>query len=283
MNNPLTESQKLQEAKDSLANLLKAGAPTIGIALGSGLGKFVEQVKGLVSVPYAEIPHFPQSKGGVQGHDNRLVVGGIGKTRVVILQGRVHPYQGISLKEAIFPTRLMIKMGANTLILTHVVGGISQNLAPGEFVAVRDHIASHDENPLVGPNEDDLGLRFPDMSQAYDPGLIALAMQCALQERVILHRGVSVFHKGPCYETPAEIQQMRRWDADVATMSTVYEVIAARHMGKKVLDIALVVNMGAGVLQTKLKHEEVIDAADRQSGQFARLMTAIVKEIAAKK
>jgi len=270
-------SEKLRIAKETLADKLSGFIPEVGITLGSGLGFLIDKLEGVSSCAYSEIPYFPESK--VAGHSNRLWWGRLGNTNVVIMQGRVHLYEGFTAEEVVFPTRLMITLGARTLILTHAVGGINKEYKSGDFVVDTDHIAWHMPDPLQGDNDPGLGSRFVALDKVYDPTLINIAVEAAAEEKVVLHKGVSVFKSGPCFETAAEIEAMRRLGADVATMSTIPEIIAAAHMGAKVLGIAFVSNMGAGILKEAVNHDAVLANAHSAKDNFARLMQRIAEKI----
>src|SRR3989344_6248140 len=197
------------------------------------------------------------------------------------MQGRVHLYEGFTSEEVVFPTRLMITLGARTLILTHAVGGINKEYKPGDFVVDTDHIAWDMADPLRGDNDPGLGSRFVALDQVYDPTLIAIAVEAAAEEKIVLHKGVSIFKSGPCFETAAEVEAMRRLGADVATMSTIPELIAAAPMGTKALGIAFVSNMGAGILKEAVNHDAVLSNAHSAKDNFARLVQRIVEKITA--
>src|SRR5580704_17012931 len=230
--------------------------PRIGLVLGSGLGAFADSLADATRAPYSEIPSFPQST--AIGHAGRLVVGKAGDVPVAAMQGRVHLYEGYSAQEVAFPIRVFARMGIQAVILTNAAGGINLGYSQGALVLLSDHINLQGTNPLVGPNDDRFGVRFPDMTQAYSRMYRQIAREEAANLRVILHEGVYAALLGPSYETPAEIEYLRRIGADLVGMSTVAEVIVARHMRMKVLAISCVTNMAAGILDKPLSHAEVM-------------------------
>jgi purine-nucleoside phosphorylase len=258
-------------------------APTIGIILGSGLGNFAEHIHDATRIPYAEIPHFPTST--VQGHSGHLVIGTIGGVPVAVMQGRVHAYEGYPLSQVTFPTRVLGLLGCKTLIVTNAAGGVNTSYKQGLLVAISDHINLTGTNAALGPNEPrfaslpSAGQRFFDMSAAYSPRLRALAVSEAARQGFQLTEGVYLAVLGPSFETPAEIRAFRTLGADLVGMSTVHEVIVARHMGLEVLGISLVTNMAAGVLNEIIQHEEVMDVGRRAESQFTSLLTAIIPKI----
>jgi purine-nucleoside phosphorylase len=256
----------------------------VGIILGSGLGGFASQVADAVTISYAEIPHFPQST--VVGHSGKLVLGTIGGVPVAVMQGRVHAYEGYAMEQVTFPTRVLGLLGCRTLIVTNAAGGIRADIAQGSLVAISDHINLTGTNAALGPNEPrfacapDAGERFFDMSAAYSPALRRLAHAEAARQGIPLCEGVYVAVLGPSYETPAEIRAFRTLGADMVGMSTVHEVIVARHMGIDVLGISLVTNAAAGVLNEPIHHEEVMEIGRRVERQFTGLLTALVPQFA---
>ena len=259
--------------------------PRVGIILGSGLGGFASQVVDAVAIAYAEIPHFPQST--VVGHSGKLVLGTIGGAPVAVLQGRVHAYEGYAMEQVTFPTRVLGLLGVRTLIVTNAAGGIRADIAQGSLVAISDHINLTGTNAALGPNEPRFacvpgaGQRFFDMTAAYSPRLRKLAHAEAARQGIALSEGVYVAVLGPSYETPAEIRAFRTLGADLVGMSTVHEVIVARHMGIEVLGISLVTNAAAGVLNEPIHHEEVMEIGRRVERQFTGLLTALVPQIVA--
>ncbi len=252
--------------------------PRIGVVLGSGLGAFADEFEGAARIPYAKIPNFPRST--AIGHAGKMVVGRVGKVAVAAMQGRVHFYEGYAMKEVTFPMRVMARMGIRTVILTNAAGGINTSYQQGCLVVIKDHINLHASNPQTGPNDERFGPRFFDMSTAYDKTYRGWAMQEGKKLGMVIHEGVYCILNGPSYETPAEIRFMRAAGADLAGMSTVPEVIAARHMGIKVLGISCVTNMAAGVLDQPINHEEVLETGERVKGQFVALLRAVIRRIA---
>ena len=259
--------------------------PTLGIILGSGLGAFAGHVDDPVIIPYAHIPHFPQST--VEGHSGQLVLGRIAGVPVAVMQGRVHAYEGYPISDVVFPTRVLGLLGCKTLIVTNAAGGVNTTFAQGMIVAISDHINLTGTNAASGPNEPlfsraaGAGQRFFDMSSAYSPKLRAIAAKEAARQRFLLNEGVYLAVLGPSFETPAEIRAFRTLGADLVGMSTVHEVIIARHMGIEVLGLSLVTNMAAGVLDQPLNHKEVIETGQRAEQQFTDLLSALIPQIAA--
>jgi len=257
--------------------------PTLGIILGSGLGNFAAQVENPTIIPYDEIPGWPLST--VEGHSGKLVLGAIHGTQVAVMQGRVHAYEGYSLAEVTYPTRVLGLLGCRKLIVTNAAGGINTSYGEGTLVAISDHINLTGSNAALGPNDarfaltPGAGLRFFDMSTAYSPRLRALAHAEAAKQNIPLPDGVYLAVLGPSYETPAEIRAFRTLGADLVGMSTVHEVIIARHMGLEVLGLSLVTNMAAGVLDKPLHHTEVMETANRVEKQFTSLLLALVPQI----
>ena len=244
--------------------------PRIAVVLGSGLGGFASRAEVCCSVDYSELPHFPVST--VSGHAGRLLLGHIASVPVVIMQGRVHFYEGYNMQDVVAPVRLARLLGAEGLILTNAAGGINRTLSPGSFMLIRDHIASLVPSPLIGANIEQLGTRFPDMSEVYDREYRALVKQAAARAGTVLHEGVYLQTTGPQYETPAEVELFARWGADAVGMSTACEAIAARHAGMRVCAISCISNMAAGISSEALSHEEVKQTAKRVSAQFERLL-----------
>jgi purine-nucleoside phosphorylase len=254
------------------------GAPALGIILGSGLGNFASQVEEPTAIPYADIPHFPQST--VEGHSGKLVLGTIAGVPVAVMQGRVHAYEGYSLSEVTFPTRVLGLLGCKSLIVTNAAGAINTAYKQGRLVAISDHINLTGSNAALGPNEPTFGPRFFDMTAAYSSQLRALAQAEAAKQNIPLAEGVYLAVLGPSYETPAEIRAFRTLGADLVGMSTVHEVIVARHMGIEVLGLSLVTNMAAGVLDEAINHEEVMETGRRVERQFTSLLAALIPQIA---
>jgi purine-nucleoside phosphorylase len=252
--------------------------PRIGLVLGSGLGAFADEFANATKIVYKKIPHFPQST--AIGHAGQLVVGNVGSIPVVGMQGRVHLYEGYSAKEVAFPMRVFKLMGIQAVILTNAAGGINLNYSQGALVSIFDHINLQSANPLIGPNDDRFGPRFPDMTRAYDPEFRRFVAEEGKKRKLNLHEGVYLALAGPNYETPAEIHAFRTLGADLVGMSTVPEVIAARHSNIRVLGISCVTNMAAGVTGEPLTAEEVFDTAARVKNDFIALLRALIPRIA---
>ena len=252
-------------------------APSTAIVLGSGLGDFADLLKDSVVVPYADIPGWPSST--VVGHAGRLVVGSHAGRRVAALSGRAHFYEGHDLRIVTFSTRVLGALGIRTLILTNAAGGINLAFKPGTLMAIDDHINLLGSNPLVGPNDDRFGTRFPDMTEVYSRRLRGIADEAARAQGLALAHGVYAAVHGPSYETPAEIRYLRTIGADAVGMSTVPEAIVARHMGMDVLGISCITNPAAGVLPTPLVHDEVMEVAKRVKASFSALLTGILERL----
>lgn len=252
-------------------------APEIGLILGSGLGVMADTLEHATVIPYAEIPHFPVST--VEGHASELVAGEIAGRKVVVMKGRFHLYEGYDVKHVTFPIRVLRALGVHTMVVTNAAGGINTNFEPGNLMLIRDHINFMFRNPLIGPNDEKLGVRFPDMSEAYTAKLREIAKEVAGEQGVELREGVYLGLLGPSYETPAEIRMMRTLGADAVGMSTVPEVIVARHAGMKVLGISCISNMAAGILDQPLSHAEVMETAEKVKEQFIRLVKGIIPRL----
>jgi purine-nucleoside phosphorylase len=252
--------------------------PRIALVLGSGLGAFADEFAGAAKIPYAGIPYFPQST--AIGHAGQLVIGRVGVVPVAGMQGRVHLYEGYSAKEVVFPIRVFARMGVKAVILTNAAGGIKRELTQGRLVVISDHINLLGVNPLTGPNDERFGLRFPDMTAAYDPPFREMAVGEGNRLGMGTYEGVYAAVAGPSYETPAEIRYLRTIGADLVGMSTVPEVIAARHSGIRVLGISCVTNAAAGILDQPLNHVEVLETAERVKVQFIELLKAVIPRIA---
>ncbi len=279
---PIDEYIRAREAADYVLGKLSAhpklGVPKIAVVLGSGLGDFANDLRDSVIIPYQEIPNFPHST--AIGHAGRLVIGKLGDITVAAMQGRVHQYEGYSCKQAAFPVRVFSLMGLKAIILTNAAGGINLNYGQGALVVINDHINLQGANPLSGPNEDRFGPRFPDLTEAYNKGYRTIAFEEAHRLNIDLFEGVYAALAGPSYETPAEIRYLRTIGADLVGMSTVPEVIVARHMGINVLAISCVTNMAAGILEQAINHEEVLEVGNRVRGKFLALLTAVIPRIA---
>jgi purine-nucleoside phosphorylase len=256
-------------------------APRVAIVLGSGLGSFADRIEHPVAIPYTDIPNFPRPT--VEGHSGRLVVGTIAGTPVAVMQGRVHAYEGYSPEEVTFPVRVLGRLGITTLVVTNAAGGIRLDLKQGQLVLLSDQINLTGRSPVVGPNDDRLGQRFFDMSDAYSKRLRLLAHAAASRHEILLPEGVYLGLSGPSFETPAEIRAFRGWGADLVGMSTVHEVIVARHMGIEVLGISCVTNMAAGVLDQPINHQEVMETGAHAQAHLTTLLVELLPEIAGKR
>jgi purine-nucleoside phosphorylase len=251
--------------------------PHIGLVLGSGLGSFADSLTDSTRIPFSEIPAFPRST--AIGHAGQMVIGKSRAVPVVAMQGRVHLYEGYSAQQVAFPMRVFGRMGIRSVILTNAAGGINLNYQQGALVLIRDHINLQGTNPLVGPNDDRFGVRFPDMTHAYAKDYRTSAKEKAAKLGMTLHEGVYAALLGPSYETPAEINYLRIIGADLVGMSTAFEVIAARHMGIKVLAISCVTNMAAGIVDQPLSHQEVMETGERVKTSFESLLRAVLPRI----
>lgn len=276
--NAANEFDRAKEAAQFILSQSKL-RPKIALVLGSGLGAFADEFAGAVKLPYHTIPYFPRST--AIGHAGKLVIGKVGDTPVAAMQGRVHLYEGYSVYEVTFPIRVFARMGVEAVILTNAAGGILRELTEGRLVLISDHINLQGANPLIGPNDERCGLRFPDMTTAYDKKFRAIAAAEAVRAGTTMPEGVYAALAGPSYETPAEIRYLRTIGADLVGMSTVPEVIAARHSGIRVLGISCVTNAAAGVIDRPLVHTEVLEVAERVKGQFIALLKAVIPRIAA--
>jgi purine-nucleoside phosphorylase len=252
--------------------------PKIALVLGSGLGAFADELASPTRIPFAKIPAFPRST--VAGHAGQLVIGKLAEVPIAVMQGRVHLYEGYSPQEVVFPIRVLSRLGVRSVILTNAAGAINRDYSQGALVAIRDHINLQGANPLMGPNDERFGVRFPDMSQAYAPEYRAIAQREAKRIGIPLHEGVYAALRGPSFETPAEIRFLKTVGADLVGMSTVLEVIAARHMGIRVLGISCVTNMASGILDQPLTHAEVMETGERVKSQFIALLRAVIPSIA---
>jgi purine-nucleoside phosphorylase len=252
--------------------------PKIGLVLGSGLGGFGDELSDATRIPYTNIPFFPRST--AVGHAGQMVIGNAAGVPVAAMQGRVHLYEGYSAHEVTFPVRVLDCMNIRAVVLTNAAGGINLEYKQGALVVLTDHINLQGHNPLVGPNDERFGPRFPDMTQAYSKPYREIALAAAMKAGKTLHQGVYAGLLGPSYETPAEIRYLRAIGADLVGMSTVLEVIAARHMGMKVLAISCVTNMAAGILDQVINHEEVLETGKRVTGDFIALLRVVLPEMA---
>jgi purine-nucleoside phosphorylase len=262
-----------------LAERADLGLPQVAVVLGSGLGPFADELRDALKIPYGEIPHFPHST--AVGHAGRLVIGKLGAVTVAAMQGRVHQYEGYTAKQAAFPMRVFGALGVKAAILTNAAGGINVRYGQGALVLLTDHINLQSANPLIGANDDRFGPRFPDMTEAYNKEFRAMALEEAGKLGAMLFEGVYAALSGPSYETPAEIRYLKVIGADMVGMSTVPEVIVARHMGIKVMAISCVTNMAAGISGETINHEEVLETGRRVGGTFLALLGAVIPRIAA--
>ncbi|WP_224244147.1 purine-nucleoside phosphorylase [Hyalangium gracile] len=270
--------EQVQETVQAIRQRAGGLTPRVGIILGSGLGAFADGFGRKVVIPYQELPHFPHSS--VPGHAGRMVVGEVGGEVVVAMQGRVHSYEGYTSTQVAFPARVLCALGIRGLVVTNAAGGINTQFAPGDLMAITDHINLSGWNALTGPNDERLGPRFPDMSRAYAPLLRGLLLEAAQRTQVPLRQGVYAMVAGPSYETPAEIRMLRTLGADAVGMSTVPEAVAAGHMGVPVVGISCITNLAAGVGDKPLTHEEVAETANRVAGIFSRLLTDFLPVVA---
>lgn len=268
--------KKIQEAANYLQEKYSS-IPKIGLILGSGLGVLADEIENAVKIPYEEIPGFPVST--VEGHAGQLVFGTIHDRQVVAMQGRFHYYEGYSFDKVTFPVRVMKELGVETLIVTNAAGGVNESFAPGNLMLISDHINNMGSNPLIGPNDSQLGVRFPDMSEAYAKDLRTVAREVAKSINLEIQEGVYVGNTGPSYETPAEVRMLRILGGDAVGMSTVPEVIIARHAGIKVLGISCISNMAAGILDQPLNHEEVIETTEKVKADFLLYVKELIKKI----
>ncbi len=252
--------------------------PAVGLVLGSGLGAFAQTLEKPVRIPYHEIPHFKAST--AIGHQGELAVGTSGGVPVAVMNGRVHYYEGYSLEQVVFPTRVLARMGVKILVITNAAGSVNVNYKPGELMVIDDHINFMGTNPMIGRNEDSLGERFFDMSEAYDPKLREIAERACAKVGMPVRHGVYIAFTGPSYETPAEIRMARTMGADAVGMSTVPEVIAARHMGVRILGISCITNMAAGVLKKKLDHREVLETGEKVKAGLLDVLGRVIVEAA---
>ncbi len=250
--------------------------PQVALVLGSGLGEYAEEISIVQTVDYAEIEGFPVST--VAGHKGRFVFGTVSDVPVVIMQGRVHYYEGYPIEDVVLPIRLMGLLGARRLLLTNAAGGVNPDFHAGEFMLITDHILFGVPSPLRGPNLDELGPRFPDMTDLYSPRLRDIVRDAAADLKIPLHEGVYAQFSGPAYETPAEVRMCRTLGCDAVGMSTACEAVAARHMGLEVCGISCITNPAAGVSQNRLDHREVEAAAARAGQDFTRLITRVITD-----
>ena len=270
-------TRQVQEAAAYVRSALDGRRPEIAITLGSGLGDLAERLDAPLTIPYKEIPHFPVST--VSGHKGQFVCGKLGGKEVLCMQGRFHYYEGYDLKQVTMPVRVMKLLGIDSLLVTNAAGGINTGFHAGTLMLIEDHLNLTGENPLIGENLDAFGDRFFDMTVAYDKEYRTLAKATAEELNIPLSTGVYAWLTGPNFETPAEIRYLRTIGADAVGMSTVPEVLVARHSGIRVLGISCITNLAAGMTDNTLSHEEVKETADRVQNEFIRLVTGIVSRM----
>ncbi|MBG2709033.1 purine-nucleoside phosphorylase [Proteus mirabilis] len=251
--------------------------PTIGIILGSGLGPFADTLEDAVHIPYHTIPHFAAS--GAVGHANELVIGKIAGKTVVAMKGRFHYYEGVSLDEVTFPVRVMKALGVEKLIITNACGAVNTDFNPGDLMLITDHINLTANNPLIGPNNPELGVRFLDVSEVYNKAMRQIVIDIAKKQGITLRQGVYAWWTGPTYETPAEIRMIRTLGADAVGMSTVPEALIARHSGIDTIGISCLTNMACGILEQPLSHDEVIETAERVKSTFLKLISEVIARL----
>ncbi len=268
--------EKLLKCKESILKKIDF-VPEVALILGSGLGDYADDLEIEQSIDYAEIDGFPQST--VAGHKGRFVFAHVEGVPVVIMQGRVHYYEGYPMSDVVLPVRLMGLLGAKKVILTNAAGGVNFDFKPGDFMMITDHITTAVPSPLIGPNVEELGVRFPDMSEVYDVKLQEVIRKAAASLGIPLQEGVYMQFTGPGYETPAEIRMCRTLGGDAAGMSTACEAMAAHHMGMRVCGISCITNLAAGMSKQKLNHREVQETADRVAVQFKKLVTEVIKNM----
>jgi purine-nucleoside phosphorylase len=268
--------ERIQETKQFLQNRI-GEMPEIGLVLGSGLGVLANEIEDATVIAYDQIPNFPVST--VEGHASELIVGHLQGKRVITMKGRFHYYEGYDLDAVTFPIRVMQALGITKLLVTNAAGGINTEYEPGNLMLIRDHINFTFRNPLLGPNDNELGPRFPDMSEAYSAAFRKIAHEVAKEEGISVREGVYIGVIGPSYESPAEIRAFRMMGADAVGMSTVPEVIAARHAGIEVLGISCISNMASGILAQPLTHEEVMETTELVKHQFLSLVKGILPKM----
>lgn len=269
----MVDLNKIQEASNFINNKLTK-QPEIGLILGSGLGVLGDKITNPIIIPYESIPHFPVST--VSGHAGQLISGELEGKHVIAMQGRFHYYEGYSLEQVTFPVRVMKALGVGDAIVTNAAGGMNQSFEPGDLMLITDHINNMGINPLIGENQSTFGVRFPDLSEAYNQSYIELAEKCADELEITVKKGVYVGNSGPSYETPAEVRMLRQLGGDAVGMSTVPEVIVLRHAGIRVLGISCISNMAAGILDQPLTHREVIETTEKARENFLNLVKKVI-------
>lgn len=265
-----------KKAVNYIKERLSDKSPDTAIVLGSGLGTIKEDIENRIIIKYEDIPGFPAST--VKGHGGELIIGDLSGKSIIAMNGRFHYYEGYDLKQTTFPIRVFALLGVKNIILTNAAGGINLEYKPGDFMVINDHLGFFAESVLRGKNEDEFGIRFPDMSEVYDKKEIE-KMKKVIEKHVGLAReGIYLYSKGPCYETPAEIRALRILGADAVGMSTVPEAIVAKHSGMKIVAVSCITNMSAGITDSKLSHDEVIETANRVKGQFKEIIKEFLKQ-----
>lgn len=267
---------RINEARDYILNRVDI-VPEIALILGSGLGDMAEEVEEKTAIDYKDIPNFPVST--VQGHKGRLVFGTLSGRKTVFMQGRFHYYEGYKMEDVVFPVWVMKALGVKKLIVTNAAGGVNTSFKPGDLMIIKDHINYTFNNPLIGPNLEAFGPRFPDMSEAYSKELMKVVRESASKNGIKLQEGTYIYLTGPSYETPAEIKACRILGADAVGMSTVPEVVAANHCGIETAGISCITNMAAGILDQPLSHKEVMETADRVKENFSKLIRSIIESL----
>lgn len=268
-------NENIQKARDYILKI-KNAKPKVGIVLGSGLGVFVDQIENKISIPYNDIPFFKKTT--VEGHAGQLHLGTVKGVEVAVMQGRSHLYEGLSTDEVVFPIKLLSALGIKILVLTNAAGGVNLSFQPGDLAVITDHINLMGKNPLIGPNDNQAGPRFPDMSETYNSKLNELLKSVSNDLGFKIQEGVYAGVLGPSYETPAEIRMIRTLGADMVGMSTVPEAITANHLGLKVCGISCITNMGAGVVKQTLKHEDIKDVAMKAMNHFTLLLNNSIEK-----
>lgn len=268
--------EKLTETVSFLKARVKT-KPRIGVILGSGLGHFVQHMQIEAAIPFGDVPHFIPPT--VEGHSGNLIFGKIDNVELVVLQGRLHFYEGHTMETVVFPTRVMAMLGIEILIVTNSAGGYGEGMNAGDFMILEDHINLMGNNPLMGPNIKELGPRFPDMTEAYDRDLMAIAERIFRSQKTFFHKGIYVAVTGPTYETPAEIRMFKSLGGKAVGMSTVPEVIAANHLGLRIAAISCITNLAAGISQNKLNHAEVTETAKKVEQKFCSFLKEFVLKI----
>jgi purine-nucleoside phosphorylase len=269
-------NSKLTETVDYIRTYCRS-QPALGLILGSGFGSYADSFTDCRTIPFSNIPHFPKST--IAGHHGNLVLGSVEGVSCIALQGRTHLYEGYTVREITFPVRVLGCLGIGSLFLTNAAGGLNPEYRPGDLMLIADHINLMGCNPLIGPNPDDLGPRFPDMSAVYNAGLRRVALDVAGNLEIPIHQGIYLGVTGPSYETPAEIRMFRTLGADAVGMSTVPEAIVAAHMGIPVLGISCITNMAAGMASEKLSHTDVLETSKKMQDKFHSLLNGIIKAV----